>query len=50
VSLKGRGGIETGKRLYALMVVGDGKVFVDTYDRFRRHGGEANLPIKRVKT
>jgi hypothetical protein len=41
VSLKGKGGgFETGKRLYALVVVGDGKVFIDTYDRFGQHNGE----------
>jgi hypothetical protein len=40
VSLKGRVGEETGKRPYALVVVGDGEVFVDTYDRFGRHDDE----------
>ena len=40
------GGVETGKRLHALVVVGDGKVFVDTYDRLGRHDGELIYLLK----
>lgn len=38
MSTKGRRGVEMTMRLYVLVAVGDGKVFVDTYDRFGQHG------------
>jgi hypothetical protein len=47
---EGKGvGVETGKIPYALVVVGDGKVFVDTYDRFGRHDGELICLLKGFK-
>jgi len=50
VSTKGRRGVEMRMRQYVLVAVGDGKVFVDTYDRFGQHGDGIILPIKRVRT